>query len=54
MLLAVLLLRQSGSRQPCSEQPIEARLPRGNRVLYIMNINVINNEPQANRVDPVV
>jgi len=37
--LAVLPLSQPGTRQPCSEQPSEARLPRGNGVLYVMNIN---------------
>jgi len=33
------------------EQASEARLPRGNTVQYIMNIN---NQPPANRVGPVV
>ena len=50
-LLAVIHLSHSSSRQPCFEQPSEARLPRDNRVLYIMNIN---NQLPANRVDPVV
>ena len=46
-----LLAKGGGSRQPCSEQPSEVPMPRGNRVLYVMNIN---NQPPANRVNPVV
>jgi len=50
MCMGVIPLNQRCSWQTCFEQASEARLPRGNRVLYIININ---NQPPADRVDPV-
>ena len=48
--LAILTLSQLDSRQRCSEQPSQARFPRGNRVLYIVNIN--NEQPISQSSGP--